>query len=174
MNAKEYYYSRFETDFQFFWNKAFHESGYVKFTSFLRNESYDALEDISRDDLVYFFSALAYMIILDKTMFKHFPDVYPQFQKTTGYPRIDIGWSRENPWIMFGQTIRIGRWITLAETQEKFAEFSDFYLKDLKQYFTKQFRLVAWEDVKNALLKEISEAQSEYGRISSRQLTSLA
>jgi hypothetical protein len=174
LNAKEYYYSGFGADFQNFWKKALHGPGYIKFTSFLIDEGYDALEDVSRDDLVYFLSALGYMIILDKTMFKHFPGVYPQFQKATGYPRIDIGWSRENPWIMFGQTMRIGRRITLAETQEKFAEFSEFYIKDLEQYFVDKFRLVAWEDVKKALLKEVSEAQGEYGRICLRQLANLA
>lgn len=174
LNAKEYYYSRFGADFQSFWNKALCGPGYIKFTSFLRGEGYDALEDIARDDLVYFLSALGYMIVLDKTIFKHFPAAYPQFRKATGYPRIDIGWSRENPWIMFGQTVRTSRLITLAETQEKFSEFSDFFLKDLEQYFTKRFKPIFWEDVKKALLKEISETQGEYGRIFSRKLIGLA
>ncbi|GEM_PF-1948126 len=174
MNAKEYYYSRFGTDFQSFWNKALRGPGYIKFTSFLRGENYDALADVERDNLVYFLSALGYMIILDKAMFKYFPAAYFQFRKMTGYPRIDIGWSRENPWIMFGQTVRTGRWITLSETQDKFAEFSEFYLNDLEQYFKKRFKLVAWEDVKKVLLKEVSESQGEYGRIVLRQLTSVA
>ncbi len=172
--AKEYYYSQFYADFQNFWGKALRGPGYIKLTSFLKGEGYDALENIDRDNLVYFLSALGYMIVLDKAMFKNFQTVYPQFQKATGYPRMDIGWSRENPWIIFGRSVRTDRWITLAETEEKFTEFSDFFIKDLEQYFRKNFRLVAWEDVKLAILAEIGEAQGEYGRIFSQKLTSLA
>ena len=174
MTAKEYYYNQFKIDFNNFWSKALRGPGYLRFTSFLKGNMYDALEDIDRDNLVYFLSALGSTIMVNRAMGRYFRTTYPKFREVTGFPAMEIGWSRDNPWIVLGQTVRLDRHLSQTETQLKFAEFAEFFTKDLEVYFCNDFKAVKWGDVKQAMVYDAYASGSEYGKIFQEKLTTLA
>jgi hypothetical protein len=174
MDAKEYYYTQFKTDFNGFWSKALRGSSYLRFTSFLKGGVGDALEDIEREHIVYFLSAIGFTISLEKAMRTNFKNAYLEFKKTTAYPVMDIGWSRDNPWILLGASVRKDRHLTELEVKREFAEFAEFFAKDIEAYFNNQFTAVDWVDVRNAMARDAGAIEDEHGRIFREALTRLA
>lgn len=174
MTAKEYYYTQFKTDFNNFWAKALRGPGYLRFTSFLKAGTYDALEDIERENLVYFLSALGFTIMMDKAMGRYFQSNYAKFRKTAGFPAMDIGWSRDNPWIVLGRSVMLDRHLPRLEARRKFAEFADFFAKDAEAYFRDEFRAVKWEEMRQAMACDAYASGSEFGKIVQEKLTLVA
>lgn len=186
MTPKEYYYNQFRKDFENFWNRVPHRSNYVtsepifKFSGLVKddgsaidplNRNLDALKDIKLENLVYFLSALACTILIDQVMYTYFKEDYPNFQKLTLYPKMEIGWINANPWMVFHQNVRLPRNLHKAEVFERFSEFIEFFIKDLKIFFNEnKFQNTDWKKVRGAMLDDKDVTSGDYGKIFIKQL----
>lgn len=180
MNQEEYYYNQFTEDFDIFWNKVPHRSDYVtreplfEFAGLVKQSDFDALEDIGQKNLIYFLSALGCTILIDQVMYTHFREHYSEFQGMTRYPKMEAGWTNANPWMVFNQNVRLSRNLHKGETSEKFSEFAEFFVSDLKEFFEKHhFSKATWKAVKEAMLNDVGVGQGEYGQIFVNKLKSV-
>ena len=172
MTVKGYYYTQFRLDFQNFWKKIPTRSNYVtgkplfKFAGLVKRDQFDVLGDISKENLIYCLSALACTILVDQVMYTHFKEDYPEFQRLTKYPKMEIGWMNANPWMVFEQNVRLSRNLQKPEAILRFSEFAEFFVEAAKGFFEKQKILKTnWAMVKDAMLNDNGVKQGEFGQI---------
>lgn len=172
MTPKEYYYNQFRQDFGNFWSKVPHRSNFVtgeplfKFAGLVKDNGFDVFEDISKDNLIYFLSALACTILIDQVMYTHFRNDYSVFQGMTLYPKMWVAWVNADPWMVFSQNIRLPRRLYEKETIDGFAKFAEFFIKDLKEFSKKyKFSEANWKTVKSAMLNDPDVSKGSYGKI---------
>lgn len=172
MEAKEYYYKKYQQDFENFWKKVPNRNNYItgeplfKFARLIKNDNFDALSEILCEDQPFFLSALGCTILVDQVMFTHFKKDYEKFQQLTKYPKMWVGWINANPWMVFHQNVRLPRNLNKREIIEKFLKFAEFFIEDLKNFFEKQNFLEAkWGPVKIAMLDDKDVVAGEFGKI---------
>ena len=179
MEPKDYYYNQFRTDFESFWQKVHHRPNYVtgeplfKFAGLVKGDNpdpvhhqIDSLKDISQENLAFFLSALGCSILIDQVMYTHFKEDYSTFQKKTLYPKMWVGWTNANPWMVFHQNVRLPRGLHKGEAIEKFSEFADFFVQDLKGFFeTQKFSSANWTKVKEVMLNDKDVCDGDFGKI---------
>ncbi len=179
MEPKDYYYNQFRTDFESFWQKVPHRPNYVtgeplfKFVGLVKGDNpdpihhqVDSLKDISQENLAFFLSALGCSILIDQVMYAHFKEDYSTFQKMTTYPKMQDGWINVNPWMVFHQNVRLPRNLYEGEVVDKFTEFSQFFIDDLKEFFEKQnLHNANWGKVKEVMLNDKDVCSGSFGQI---------
>ena len=177
MSPKKYYYQNFRTDFLKFWAKVPHRYNYVsgeplfKFAGLVKTKEFDALEDVPTKDIIYFLSALAGTVLIDQVMYTYFKKDYSVFYKMTRYPKMWVGWMNANPWMVFEQNVRLPRKLQKKETVDGFSEFSEFFVKDLKEFIEAQdFKEACWDTVRNIMLNDGDVSRGEFGQIFSEEL----
>jgi len=177
MTPKNYYYNYFREDFLKFWIKAPNRPNYVsgeplfKFAGLVKRDNFEPLEDISRENLVCFLSALGCTILIDQAIHAHFKEDYPKFQEMTLYPKMEVGWMNANPWMVFHQNVRLPRGLYKGEIIEKFTEFANFFTQDVKEFFTtNNFKQAKWEAVREAMLNDSDVSSGEFGEIFIKEL----
>lgn len=172
MKPKEYYYKKYRQDFKNFWNKVPSRNNYVsgeplfKFAGLIKNNNFDALSEISHENQPIFLSALGCTILIDQVIFTYFKNDYEKFQQLTRYPKMWVGWTNANPWMVFHQNIRLPRNLNKGEVIEKFSKFAEFFIMDLKSFFNEQdFTEIKWESVKTTMLNDKDVIAGEFGEI---------
>jgi len=146
LHPSGYYYGRFRSQFGEWVKKTKahkHADGIYIFFRCLNEEK---LSHVPRQDLALFHCALACTILIDQTMYSHFKMDYPKFQKMTQYPKMEIGGTgyHLHPWYIIGDVDR-----------KEFREFVDFFIKDLKEFFTQtKFEFATWDSVRSAMLAD--------------------
>ena len=102
-------------------------------------------------------------------MCTYFKEDYSTFQKMTLYPRMQIGGGRVeniNPWMVFHQNVRLPRNLYEGGVVEKFTEFAQFFIDDLKEFFEKQnFPSANWAKVKEVMLNDKDICFGGFGQI---------
>lgn len=172
MEPKEYYYNKYRQDFEKFWNKVPNRNNFAtgeplfKFTGLIKNDSFDALSEISHEDQPFFLSAIGCTILIDQVMFTYFKNDYEQFQQLTKYPKMWVGWINANPWMVFHQNVRLPRNLNKGEVIENFSKFAEFFIKDLKSFFNRRnFIEAKWDLVRTAMLNDKDVIAGEFGEI---------
>lgn len=159
MNPKEYYYSRFRSQFEGWTkkSKAHEHPGegiYIPIQE-LRSEN---LSHIPKEDYMLFHCALACTVLIDQVMYTYFKEDYPKFQQMTRYPKIEYGITNinVNPWAI----THSGIGLTTLE------RFIDFFVADLKDFFQKnKFGRVTWGAIKSAMLSDKDAVSGPRGEI---------
>jgi hypothetical protein len=132
-----------------------------------KNDIKDPLDHIQKENLGYFLSALSGIILIDQVMFTYFREDYEKFRTITHYPKIrwSPGWNANiKPWQLFDHRITLDRGLQNPEKINKFREFMDFFVSELKDFFNKnQFKKANWELIKNAILKDEDIISNKYG-----------
>lgn len=180
MNPKDYYYQQFRTDFAKFWERVPHRDNYVtgeplfKFAGLVKSGNLDSLESVARENLVYFLSALGCTILTDQVIYTHFRNDYDTFQEMTRYPKMWVGWINANPWMVFHQNVRLPRKLDKGGVVEKFSEFAEFFIADLKEFFKRHnFSKASWEGVRTAMLNDPDVVSGEFGEVFAGMLKKL-
>jgi len=131
------------------------------------NDIKDPLNHIQKENLGYFLSALAGIILIDQVMFTYFREDYEKFRTITRYPKIrwSPGWNANvKPWQLFDHRIALARGLQNPEKINKFREFMEFFVLEVKDFFNKnQFQKANWELVKNAMLNDEDIISNKYG-----------
>ena len=148
MDPKEYYYYRFRGQFEEWARKSnahAHpgEGTYIPIQD-LRPE---LLTHIPKDDLMFFYCALACTVLIDQIMYTHFKKDYFHFQKLTLYPKIE--------WVI--SNLNVSPWaITRKGTDLSTLElFLKFFISDLEDFFSKrQFIDASWNNVMASILND--------------------
>ena len=181
MSPKDYYYNQFASDLKelmkkinvignhaFDIVKPFSEGKYgFMIVGLFKNSKQDPLEHISKENLGYFLSALAGTILIDQIIFAYFKEDYEKFRTMTLYPKIrwSPGWNANiKPWQLFEHRIALARGLQNPGKMNQFSEFMEFFIADLKEFFSKnKFQKANWEAIKTAVLNDKDVVSNKYG-----------
>ena len=170
MEPKDYYYKDFRTDFAEFMakSKMAHqhpgEGVYIPIQDLNENTMSHVKTDSCHT--MRFLYCLAFTILIDQVMYAHFKEDYSTFQKMTTYPKMQDGWINVNPWMVFHQNVRLPRNLYEGEVVDKFTEFSQFFIDDLKEFFEKQnLHNANCGKVKEVMLNDKDVCSGSFGQI---------
>ena len=180
MEPKDYYYNQFASDLKELMKKVNvignHAFDFVEpfsagkygfmIVELFKSSKQDALEHIAKEKLGYFLPALAGTILIDQIMFTYLKGDYEKFRTMTLYPKIrwSPGWNANiKPWQLFEHRITLARGLQNPEKTDKFSEFMEFFVEDLKEFFEKQnFSSANWMKVKEAMLNDTDVCEGSF------------
>lgn len=113
------------------------------------------ISHIPKEQLDHFYITIAFTILLDQLVYSYFKKDYPYFQKLTQYPKIEYGITNMNvrPWdIVNGVNTKL------------FIDFSNFFIKEFKDFFTKYtFEEATWEKIVKIMISDKDITKGRYG-----------
>ncbi len=122
-----------------------------------------AWEHIPYTDLPWFLNALTFTILIDQVMYSHFQGYYHSFQIKTQYPKM---WAliHMNPFEILHRDVLYEHGIGNDKMKEMFAEFSEFFVEDLKEFFESRNDMPDWRSVSEAMQNDSDIARELWGR----------
>lgn len=162
MTPKEYYYNQFNRDLQEFVKKSpgVHGSTEREIHIPIGEITHDKIAFESNEHRYYFFTALMFTFLIDQVMYSHFREDYDEFKNLTQYPKLEFGATTSinlNPWYASQST---------GINEEAFKRFAEFFIQDLKEFFTEhKFTRATWDSVRTAMLSDADVKEKIWGEI---------
>jgi hypothetical protein len=158
-DAREYYYKNFPSHLQEFLNQArsAHSHNNEEISIPVGEFRSERIAHIPKDQQTFFVTACICTFLIDQLIFSHFKNDYPLFKTKTQYPKLELGITgvNLNPWTLT-------RFFEINE--QRFETFIQFYIEDLRDFFSKEtFSEASWDGVKKALMTDKDVGSGYFG-----------